>query len=75
MNKTTTELLSIFTVLICGFRFLFDGVSTTLFGVKFELGHIDSLSYGAFLTPILAAHSYIQTRSRIKKGVKPDVQV
>lgn len=60
MDNDTLENLTILVVVICCFRFLLDGVSTTLFGQKFELGHMESLAYGSIMAPILAANGYIK---------------
>ncbi len=64
VDKTSMEALTILAVACCCFRFLFDGVTTTLFGSTFSLGHIDSGAYAALLAPILAAHSYIKTQTK-----------
>ena len=56
--------LSVIAALACVVKFLADGVTFTLYGHTMNLGHADSMAYGALLTPILGAHGYIQ-------GLKP----
>jgi hypothetical protein len=61
--------LSAMTVLICGIKFLLDGASITMSGHSISLGHVDPLAYGAFLTPVLAMHSWLGNK---KEGNKED---
>ena len=58
--------LVVFVVVICGLKFLLDGVSLQIFGHLINFGHVDSMSYGTMLAPTLGAHGYIAT-----KGVAP----
>jgi hypothetical protein len=62
MLKNTTLKLSVLVVFVCCFRFLFDGITLTFGQYTLSLGHVDSLAYGAILTPILGAHGYIRTK-------------
>lgn len=48
--------LTVLAVLICILRFLFDGATFVIFGHVLNLGHVDSMSYGALLSPVLGAH-------------------
>lgn len=54
--------LVVFVVVICGLKFLFDGVSIHVFGHLVSFGHVDSMSYGTMLAPTLGAHGYITTK-------------
>lgn len=58
--------LVVFVVVICGLKFLLDGVSIQIFGHMVSFGHVDSMSYGTMLAPTLGAHGYIAT-----KGIAP----
>lgn len=58
--------LVVFVVVICGLKFLLDGVSIQVFGHMVSFGHVDSMSYGTMLAPTLGAHGYIAT-----KGIAP----
>lgn len=62
--------LSVMVVTVCSFRFLFDGVVITIGSNTFSLGHIDALSYGSIMTPILGVHGYIHTK--LNAGKKQD---
>lgn len=45
---------------VCAAKFLFEGISFTLFGHIISLGHADSMSYGAMLGPTLGAHGAVE---------------
>ena len=62
--------LSLFVVTACTVKFLFEGVAFNLGGFNISLGHADALTYGALLTPVLSAHSFINTR--VSKEPKPE---
>lgn len=60
-------------VLVASFKFLLDGLSINIAGHTITFGHLEALAYGSFLTPILGAHSYIDTRKTDKPKVdNPD---
>lgn len=56
--------LSAFVVFICGVKFLLDGVSLTIAEHTLTLGHVDPLSYGSLLAPILGMHGWVSTRAK-----------
>lgn len=53
--------LSVVAALACIAKFLADGASFVINGHPVSLGHADSMSYGALLTPILGTHGYLQS--------------
>lgn len=65
ISKTETkDLLVILTAVAVGaaiLKFLLDGVIINAGVLTFNLGHIDSMTYAAFLSPILGAHSYMKS--------------
>lgn len=61
--KSPTLSLSILVVVVCCFRFLMDGMEWSLFGHTITFNHIDAMTYGALLTPVLGAHGYIDSQS------------
>jgi len=56
--------MSLVVVLACVVKFLVDGVTFTWGGNTYNLGHIDSMTYAALLTPVLGAHSWQSIKSR-----------
>lgn len=52
----------VFLVVVCGIKFLLDGVTFHWLGHLVNLGHVDSLSYAALLAPIMAGHSYMNVK-------------
>ena len=60
--------LSVFVVVICGVKFLFEGVSVAIGEHTLSLGHVDPAAYAALLTPVLGAHGYTAVRSKPEKG-------
>jgi hypothetical protein len=82
MNTTTkhTAFLCSLVVYACTFRFVMDGVSFSVHGETFTLGHMDSMAYISILTPVLAAHGFIKSKlddvsqfaAIKKKEVDPD---
>lgn len=56
--------LVVFVVVICGIKFLLDGVSIQVMGHVVNFGHVDSMSYGTMLAPTLGAHGYITTKGQ-----------
>lgn len=63
--ENPTFILSSVVVGVCAVRFLLDGVTLTFFGQTFTLAPTDPLSYGAILTPVLGAHSFIRAKAKI----------
>ncbi len=63
-TRQTDVLLSlvVFVVIICGIKFLFDGATIQIFGHLINFGHVDSMSYGTMLAPMLGAHGYVATK-------------
>jgi hypothetical protein len=55
--------LVVFAVMICGFKFLLDGMVINIMGHVISFGHTDSLSYGSILSPILGAHGFIEGKN------------
>ena len=51
--------LTVVVTLAAAFRFLFDGITFNLGSHVITFNHIDSMTYLAFLTPVLGAHSFI----------------
>jgi hypothetical protein len=43
-------------------RFLLDGVSIQIFSTHTTFSHIDSMTYAAFLAPILGSHSFLKNK-------------
>lgn len=58
-------------IIICLLKFLMEGVSVTLEGHVFDLGHADASTYAAILAPILGAHGYVAVKTP-KGKVKVD---
>lgn len=54
--------LVVFVVIICGLKFLMDGATIQIFGHMISFGHVDSMSYGTMLAPMLGAHGYVTTK-------------
>lgn len=54
--------LSYIAVFAATAKFLLDGVTLTLHGQTIDFGHMDSLSYGTLLAPILGAHGYMSVK-------------
>lgn len=52
----------IFIVVACALKFLGDGVTLIISGYTLYLGHVDSMTYAAILTPVLGAHGWVVTR-------------
>lgn len=48
--------LALLVTLAATLRFILDGVSLTIAGHTLAFGHIDSMTYGALLTPVLGGH-------------------
>lgn len=65
--------VSVITVFGCLLKFLADGVTLTLYGHTLTLGHVDSATYVALLTPVLGAHGYIRVKGKPIKEVDDDV--
>jgi hypothetical protein len=71
-ERDTFLALAVFVVISATLKFLFEGVTMTAAGRVFDLGHADALTYGALLTPVLGAHSYMKGK-KITAG-KRDLQ-
>ena len=54
------------------FRFLLDGVSLVVCGHSMSFGHVDSLTYGSILTPVLGSHVFSESRQQPRKVDNPD---
>ena len=54
--------LSVFVVIACTVKFIFEGVNFSIAGHIFNFGHVDAMTYGALLTPVLGAHSYMNVK-------------
>lgn len=67
------DTLTTLVTIICAVRFLLDGVSASFFGHTFALGHMDPLAYGSFLTPVFAAHGYIQVKTLTQGSTSDDI--
>lgn len=50
-------------------KFLLDGVSIDVAGHVLSFGHVDSMAYGSLLTPVLAAHGFVDTRPSRSESV------
>lgn len=61
--------ITVIAVGIAALKFLLDGASITLFGHILDFGHVDPLTYGSLLTPILGAHSWQNTRPNTMNGL------
>lgn len=44
-------------------RFLVDGVTIQVFGHTMQFGHVDPMTYLAFLSPIVGTHGYIKGKT------------
>lgn len=55
--------LTTITVLVATLKFLLDGVTLTLKGHTLDFGHLDSMTYGMFLAPILGTHGWVETKT------------
>lgn len=69
--------MTCFIVVLCGLKFLFDGVEITIFGHIISFGHADPMAYGTLLTPVLGAHGAREWRNSggyidLEAGVTPD---
>lgn len=65
--------LSAFCIIVCSLKFFLDGVVIHLMGHSVAFGHVDALSYGSLLTPVLGAHGYTAVRGEaVNKVDNPD---
>lgn len=62
LGSESLATLAVITILACVLKFLMEGVTFDLAGHAVSLGHADSLTYAALLTPVLGAHSYIKSK-------------
>jgi hypothetical protein len=63
-----TTSMAIIVVAVCALRFLFDGVIFSIAGHIITIPHVDPLSYGSILTPVLAAHGYLRGKIKQKEA-------
>lgn len=54
--------LSMVVTLSAALRFLLDGITLDIYHHIFTFGHVDAMTYLAFLSPIVGAHGYIKGR-------------
>lgn len=54
--------LTAIAVLAAVAKFLMEGVEFSLFGHVFNAGHTESTAYATFLSPLLGAHSYMDSK-------------
>lgn len=59
--------MTVFVVIVCGLKFLFEGVSLVIGEHTFSLGHVDPSAYAALLTPVLGAHSWVAGKQSLNK--------
>lgn len=65
-NKDPYYTITIIVLSVTAAKFLFEGVSLTLWGHIINLGHADAATYMAVLAPVLGAHGYMSVNK--KKG-------
>lgn len=51
-------------------KFLLEGVTLQVSGHVVDFGHVDSLTYGTLLAPILGAHSWTTTKTNNRTSLK-----
>lgn len=61
-------------VIASAIKFLLDGVSLVINGHTISFGHADSMSYGTLLTPVLGAHSFVNTRPNTMSPIRDGSQ-
>ena len=66
--------MSVLAVTAAILKFILEGVTFVFSGHKISFGHVDSLTYGALLTPILGAHGYMATKYSSKQKESANVQ-
>lgn len=64
--------LSVLAVVAASIKFFLDGVDFSVLGHHFVAGHSDPMSYGSFLTPVLASHAYTNTRPNTNTTIAVD---
>lgn len=52
--------LLVITTTVASLKFLMDGVTLHISSHVISFGHMDALSYGSLLAPLLGAHGYIE---------------
>lgn len=60
------EKLAVAASIACILKFLVEGVNFSINGSPVSLGHVDSMTYAALLSPLWGSHAYL-------KGQKKDV--
>jgi hypothetical protein len=68
IEKLSTAVVSVALV-----KFILDGITVTLKGSSFDLGHVDAAAYMAILTPVLAAHGFMHGK-KDERGVEDDLK-
>lgn len=56
--------LTVIVTLAAVVRFLFDGTDFNIAGHVLKFGHVDSMTYLAFLSPIVGAHAFIGMKKK-----------
>lgn len=56
--------MTVFIVVICGIKFLFEGVVAHIGGHILDLGHADPGGYAAILTPVLGLHGWSVSKDK-----------
>lgn len=67
-EMVTITILSVGAVLT---RFLFDGITVSMYGHSFTFGHVDAMVYASILAPILGTHGFITNNKDKKDGNQP----
>lgn len=62
MKALELKHLTALVVIAAAVKFLLDGITAQYGGYTLNLGHLDSMTYAAFLTPVLGAHGYVLGR-------------
>lgn len=62
MKSLELKHLSAIVVIAAAVKFLLDGVTFSVNGHPMDLGHLDSMTYATFLTPVLGAHGWVLGR-------------
>ncbi len=59
-----------FLTIVCGFRFLMDGMNIDFFGHTLVFGHVEPMSYASILAPLLGTHGFIENKQVDPKDEK-----
>lgn len=60
--------LTTIVVLAATLKFLLDGASITMGEHIIVFGHVDSMTYGTLLSPVLAAHGFLEHKKEKVKN-------